>query len=507
MAKQKLLTLLFLSFTSVCLADTIELKSGKVVNVQNLQKTDKNVTAEVGGVKITYWFDEIEKINGEKVVAASSGSISKLTQDQSANPYEEAIKYLVEPSNFYDVVNESIKNFKADSPGLQSILKDNQKALDLFRRAALQTSDGYLLIKKSELMDIKLTTHRHFKAGALFKLCLLEGAVLNSKGSKSEVENDYLAAIRFLKHLSEQKVGGKMVVVMRGIWVNQLYPQINTILTSELLSKDFYQKLLQELLAIQNGPQRFKATLEQERDFAWAHGQSIRADVDKTKYPEDFLTQADAIVKAHLDEITQAEIEAVLKNKPEILGDKSKELRESWEKDLKALNVPLDPPQVDFSSDEEFKKACVAWLNARTELSTPKFFAEFWSHAMHSTASFDFSLKHKGYSDMAWAEFNNFILATAIRLFQIDNGKLPDSLEALGPKYLEKIPVDPFNNEAPLKYVKKENGFFIYSLGADKANQQGNVICSLEEPKYDPKQACDIVLEIQVNHSQAENKK
>ena len=66
--------------------------------------------------------------------------------------------------------------------------------------------------------------------------------------------------------------------------------------------------------------------------------------------------------------------------------------------------------------------------------------------------------------------------AISIKLFQLDNNKLPQSLDELVPKYLSKIPDDPFNNLAPLQYKKTEKGYMLYSLGPDRIDQSGQVL-------------------------------
>ena len=48
-------------------ADTITMKSGKEIEGKIMERTHKFVKVEFSGVQLTYFLDEIEKINGEKV--------------------------------------------------------------------------------------------------------------------------------------------------------------------------------------------------------------------------------------------------------------------------------------------------------------------------------------------------------------------------------------------------------------------------------------------------------
>ena len=61
----------------------------------------------------------------------------------------------------------------------------------------------------------------------------------------------------------------------------------------------------------------------------------------------------------------------------------------------------------------------------------------------------------------------------AVRRYEIVNGKLPENLDELvGEGLLESVPVDPFSGE-PVKYSQDDDGFTLYSLGADEKDDGG----------------------------------
>lgn len=67
MDKKKLLILLLtisLCFPALIFAETIVLKSGKIVGGKIIEKTDKYIKIDRYGVPITYFFDEIDTIDG-----------------------------------------------------------------------------------------------------------------------------------------------------------------------------------------------------------------------------------------------------------------------------------------------------------------------------------------------------------------------------------------------------------------------------------------------------------
>ena len=54
----------------------------------------------------------------------------------------------------------------------------------------------------------------------------------------------------------------------------------------------------------------------------------------------------------------------------------------------------------------------------------------------------------------------------ALRLYHDDHGEYPETLDALAPKYLSDVPLDPFTGK-PLAYDRTEDGYMLRSLGED----------------------------------------
>ena len=62
--------------------------------------------------------------------------------------------------------------------------------------------------------------------------------------------------------------------------------------------------------------------------------------------------------------------------------------------------------------------------------------------------------------------------ALALALFKIDAGVYPDTLAELVPGHLPEIQLDPFDG-MPLRYVKTEKGYRIYSVGDNLTDDGG----------------------------------
>ncbi|MCS7187150.1 MAG: hypothetical protein RMK89_09390 [Armatimonadota bacterium] len=62
----------------------------------------------------------------------------------------------------------------------------------------------------------------------------------------------------------------------------------------------------------------------------------------------------------------------------------------------------------------------------------------------------------------------------ALRLYHHENGRYPESLRELVPKYLPSVPVDPFSNK-PIQHRRTQKGFFVWSIGWDGKDDGGSL--------------------------------
>jgi hypothetical protein len=91
-----------------------------------------------------------------------------------------------------------------------------------------------------------------------------------------------------------------------------------------------------------------------------------------------------------------------------------------------------------------------------------------------------------------FADMDNMRAALAVERYRLVQGRLPDSLADLVPQFLEAVPEDPFTG-GPLIYRKLEDGYIVYSLGADTTDNGGAKTNSAGR-QYEP--GSDIVLRI-----------
>ena len=67
------------------------------------------------------------------------------------------------------------------------------------------------------------------------------------------------------------------------------------------------------------------------------------------------------------------------------------------------------------------------------------------------------------------------ILACALERYRLDEGRYPEELSALVPRFVAVLPHDIINGQ-PLKYRRTENGrFILYSVGWNEKDDGGRV--------------------------------
>lgn len=63
-------------------------------------------------------------------------------------------------------------------------------------------------------------------------------------------------------------------------------------------------------------------------------------------------------------------------------------------------------------------------------------------------------------------------VATALAIYKLQHGQYPETLDALSPEILEKVPEDLFA-AAPLTYRRTEDGYLLYSVGENEIDDNG----------------------------------
>ena len=72
-------------------------------------------------------------------------------------------------------------------------------------------------------------------------------------------------------------------------------------------------------------------------------------------------------------------------------------------------------------------------------------------------------------------------VACALERYRLAQGAYPNTLEALSPRFMEKVPHDILNGE-PLRYRLETNGHYIlYSVGWNQTDDQGKTVITNQD--------------------------
>ena len=94
----------------------------------------------------------------------------------------------------------------------------------------------------------------------------------------------------------------------------------------------------------------------------------------------------------------------------------------------------------------------------------------FYSSGNLNRQSVQFLFRHLAKRRMA-------ATALAIRLYVVDHGRRPDSLDELVPDYLAHVPADPFSaGNAPIRYKPNAEPPVLYSVGENGEDQGGTIV-------------------------------
>jgi hypothetical protein len=72
-------------------------------------------------------------------------------------------------------------------------------------------------------------------------------------------------------------------------------------------------------------------------------------------------------------------------------------------------------------------------------------------------------------------------VACALERYHLANGKWPDSLDALTPKFMEKVPVDVIDGQKLRYHQPPEGGYLLYSVGWNKKDDGGTSTWTTEK--------------------------
>lgn len=474
-------------FPNIAFAETISLKSGKKIEGKVIEKTDKYIKLDFYGTPITYFIDEIESIDGQKIVHKehSSNNDKKIDLEEmgtsvsgqinAAVIYRESIDNLKGiPDNFIDKAKEVINNgWLAGHSDIRELLLQNQKAIDDFKRAS---ELAYCDFTFGKTVEKTANAPLPFSGNILMlaRLVLLEARFYEKENKMGLALENYISLLRFKNHLDRQVSFVLISQTLGNIVQNLIYAPLTQFIARKDLNLQECKYLQDTLIFMKNnrvGPEKI---FEEEREVSRNTIRSMGVEAKRQgNYDEDFYQTLYKEFDDFSEELNKYLMEAAKENRPEIY----KERVDAFSNELKTerLKLPL----------EAFKNL----------IGLP---SEFRNYTPSRIAKILASVGAESYGRIIpryyinFAKFNILLAAVTVRLYALRNHRTLDSFQELVPDYTLNLPEDPFDDFKPLKFEKRDKGWVIYSFGPDKSDNKANIIHSGKDENID--ETGDIVL-------------
>jgi len=411
-------------------------------------------------------------------IAGGNLSAQDAPENNAALVYQKAANLLREmpkdSQGFIKNANVVIENgWTSEFNDLKPLILKNTQAIAEFRSGAKVEKCDFTLGEKFERTPAGKTPNF---AGVvnLARLALLQARLFEQQNKWDAVLDDYLAVLRLECHLNRQK-DHVLLSQMIGLIVQKMAykPLCDLIKRKELTFKQA-SLLSAEMNAARRGSLGLDAALVDEREFARAAGESLMSFDEKGDYKREFMKE----FNAREDEIFALLNGAYARNDLSAFNKAIKGFDELLQKEIKEKQRfnPLIPKDIAASMQDPQSALRVMPFYG------PKIMARYLAGIGASQYARVIASHY-----IARVNFDLLRIAAAIRSYKLKNRRLPDSLLAMTPDYLDVVPADPFNYFRPVKYVKSKKEWRVYSLGPDRNDDQAKVVHSGATEKIEEK--------------------
>jgi len=346
---------------------------------------------------------------------------------------------------------------------LMEILTKNREAINLFKKAT-KLSNCNFMFGKSMKPTIEAPILSYWNELDLAKLILVEARFYEKKGRLNLALDNYLSVLRFANHLGQQKFSILISKVTETIVQKLLYIPLTQYINRRDINIKDLGILLDNLLFLNRNKTGLENAFIEERE--WMRDMRRKL-LERARQQKDQYSNEDIFQKIHLeltrlgDKFCEYLIVSCKENRPEMYKEKIDQFRNELKEEIKSLGLTW----------EEIVRLLEKGMNRLLEkIKSPSLTAKilFSIYIGESPAKIITSYY------VSLAELNILITATAVKLYKLKTGKIPDSLKDLVPTYLPNLPQDPFNEFRPLQYRHKDDKWIIYSFGPDKQDNQGS---------------------------------
>jgi hypothetical protein len=398
-------------------------------------------------------------------------ALAEKASDNAATYYNRAFElctYTYKSSIGEKVLEVAKNGWVEEDKKLEKLLKKNEPAIAEFEKGIkLQKCDFAF----GETHDNPYTepVANLLKTQALAHLILLKGRLVERNGDYSRAIEQYLSALTFAEHISQNKLLIS-VMVTSAIQVLTLRP-LQQYLENEQADSKICKQILTFLQKISSKKGTLVEAMAREREgFNWSGRLCItgwqnkiaedagKLNKDKMQKTEIFINSLSESFKAVADKYYGALIQFAKTNSA---ADK-----QHFENEISYLTNKYPTEDKALEKVTQFESSLLKDPDSRTEETANTLAGLLAAIALPNLAP---AMEHYYLPE---AKFRALLAAAAIRVYAAEKGRFPDTLSDLVPEYLASIPIDPWSQDV-LKYVKTKDKILIYSFGPDRTDNSG----------------------------------
>jgi hypothetical protein len=372
----------------------------------------------------------------------------------AATIYEKASSLLTDlPKNFNDKTRAIIdKGWIGDNNDIKELLIKNQPALNEFKKACVLTQCDFNFDKSIATADAKVLDVS--KEVALVKLLLVEARAFEKENRLDAALENYIDALKFSSHCGQQNFFVPKLTEM--ITERCLAAPLADFLNNKSVNQKDLRVLFDTLISVRNKKTGLESSFETEKILLlnWTKTAAFEELKLKDKYPKNYDTKVFPEFERIINQFNDLLITAFKENKPELYREKLKNFVDETMQEGNQQTTPYN----------RVMNSLKALLGLPTE--TPSLIAKILF--IYAEPQFQEGIITAYYTSLT--RFDILLIATAAKVYKIEQGKAINTLQDLVPKYFAAIPNDPFNDFKPLKYEKTDKGWRVYSSGISKAD-------------------------------------
>ena len=445
-------------FTTPVFAESITLKSGRIIEGKIIEKTADYIKLDYHGIELTFYNDELDFQEDISERKESKQTLPPtISFDNIREFYKKTEKYTNISEDETRLIDTAFKNKQRYlDENLKNIVSRNAEALEFFRKAANGNTDGYSFGLEPELYDITLLTKIHHNL-TLLKLDILRA---ENADEKIEINNAYLGLVGFLSQIAQLR-----------------FPALFSMIYSQIILNIFEDHLIEFIAKTQDA------------DLLQAMSQRLKEALERAVSFEEIIEQEK---KSKINDLKSMETELKKQmNKKNISHAQSQDFIENMIKNFDSLaNIATNKLISAASINKEaeymtFMKEFTDKLRREVEGFGPQKIKNYDQQTSDLMAKMLFVLSYGQLGDgkliapyyTQKIRIQNISIAIALKQYWFDNGHIPQNLSALIPKYLEKLTDDSFNEFLEIKYIRQsDNKAILYSVGPDGKDQKGKKI-------------------------------